>query len=60
MVGMCFFGRWPGAECRVVKIEAARRVGAAGLQPGGASNRFRSDVAVKSNSGIGREPTKPH
>jgi len=43
-----------------VKIEAARRVGAAGLQAGGASNRFRSDVAVKSNSGIGREPTKPH
>ena len=52
----------PGAKCRVVKIEAGRRVSAAGQQSGGASNRFRSDVAVavKNNSGIGREPTKPH
>jgi hypothetical protein len=36
-------------------------VSAAGQQRGGAGNRFRSvNGAVKNNSGIGREPTKPH
>ena len=50
------------ATCRVAKIGAGRRACAAELQPRGAGNRFRSDVnvAVMTNSGIGREPTKPH
>ena len=52
-------GRAP--KCRVARIEAGRRGQCGRATAGGASNRFRSvNGAVKNNSGIGREPTKPH
>jgi hypothetical protein len=50
----------PGAKCRVAKIEAGRRVSAAGQQPVATGFEATSTSPVKNNSGIGREPTKPH
>ena len=55
--GEVLLRRWAGGEVLVAKIEAGRRVSAAGQRPRRESNRFRSDVdvAVKNNSGNGSE-----